>query len=287
MGEGTASFSRTPERALLPARQLLPPPSPARFTPQPAPRRLAERHSPQPPQNTPPFLPGLPRAKWNRACSNTTRFTRNLAGYERHSSASEFPAERLQTLHRGTSMSISAILNSSSNQYQIGAASNPYQQEMQQLGQALQSGNLSAAQSDFATLQAAFSQPAATTGSTSTGSASNPVAQAFNQLGADLRLGNVSAAQKDFSTVQQDLQNNLSPGHFHHHHHLSSGGGSGDSSNQNSLLQDLNQIGQSLTSSNLAGAQQAYATLQQQLQQFALGSEDSSQLSNMPLSLVA
>jgi hypothetical protein len=179
-------------------------------------------------------------------------------------------------------MSISAILNSSSNQYQIGAARNPHQQEMQQLGQALQSGSLSAAQSDFATLQAAVSQPATITGSTS-----NPVAQAFNQLSTDLRSGSLSSAQKDFSTLQQDLQNNLSTDHLHHHHHLSSGGGSGDSSNQNSLLQDLNQIGQSLTSSNLAGAQQAYATLQQQLQQFALGSADSSQLSNMPLSLVA
>ena len=184
-------------------------------------------------------------------------------------------------------MSISAILNSSSNQYQIGAASNPYQQELQQLGQALQSGNLSAAQSDFATLQAAFSQPATTTGPTPSGSTSTPVAQAFNQLGSDLQSGNLSAAQKDFSTAQQDLQNNFSTTQFHHHHHHSSGSGSGDSSSQNSLLQDLNQIGQSLTSSNLAGAQQAYATLQQQLQQFALGSEGSSQLSNMPLSLVA
>jgi len=184
-------------------------------------------------------------------------------------------------------MSISAILNSNPSQFQIGAPSNPYQQEMQQLGQALQSGNLSVAQSDFAALQAAFSQPAATTGSTSTGSASNPVGQAFNQLGTDLQSGNVAAAQKDFSTVQQDLQNNLSSDHVRHHHHFSSGGGSGDSSSQNSLLQDLNQIGQSLSSSNLAGAQQAYATLQQQLQQFALGSEGSYQLGNMPLSLVA
>jgi hypothetical protein len=184
-------------------------------------------------------------------------------------------------------MSISAILNSSSNQFQIGAASTPYQQEIQQLGQALQSGNLSAAKSDFATLQAAVSQPATTTGSTSAGSPSNPVAQAFNQLGTDLQSGSLSAAQKDFSTLQQDLQNHLSSDHFHHHHHLNSGGGSGDSNSQNSLLQDLNQIGQSLTSSNLAGAQQAYATLQQQLQRFALGSADSSQLSNMPLSLVA
>jgi hypothetical protein len=37
------------------------------------------------------------------------------------------------------------------------------------------------------------------------------------------------------------------------------------------LLRDINQIGQSLTSSNLTGAQQAYTTLQQQLQQYALG----------------
>jgi hypothetical protein len=271
----------------LPARQLLPP-KPGTLCPRAAAPRISPsailrnrrktlRH----------FFRTPPRAKWNRACSNTARFTRNFAGYERQSSASEFPAERLQTLHRGTSMSISAILNSSSNQYQIGAASNPHQQKMQQLGQALQSGNLSAAQSDFATLRAAFSQPATATGSTSTGSTSNPVAQAFNQLSTDLRSGSLSSAQKDFSTLQQDLQNNLSTDHLHHHHHLSSGGGSGDSSNQNSLLQDLNQIGQSLTSSNLAGAQQAYATLQQQLQQFALGSADSSQLSNMPLSLVA
>src|ERR1039458_9690369 len=220
-------------------------PSPARFAHPPPHRAISPsailRNRRKTLQH---FLRTLPLAKWNRACSNTARFTRNFAGYERQSSASEFPAERLQTLHRGTSMSISAILNSSSNQYQIGAASNPHQQKMQQLGQALQSGNLSATQSDFATLRAAFSQPA-----TATGSTSNPVAQSCN--------------------------------------HLSSGGGSGDSSNQNSLLQDLNQIGQSLPSSNLAGAQQAYATLQQQLQQFALGSADSSQLSNMPLSLVA
>src|ERR1019366_864889 len=151
--------------------------------------------------------------------------------------------------------------------YQLGAASNLCQQGVQQLSKDLQSGNLSAAQSDFATLQAAFSQPAATASTT------NSIAQAFNQLGTDLQSGNLSAAQKDLPTVQQDLQNNLSTNHFHHHHHLSSGSGSGsgDSTNQSSLLQDLNQVGQSLTSSNLAGAQQAYASLQQQLQQFALG----------------
>ncbi len=184
-------------------------------------------------------------------------------------------------------MSISGILSNNYNQYQLGAASNPYQQ-IQRLSQALQSGNLSAAQSDIATLQAAFSQPATTTSAT-TASTSNPIAQAFNQLGTDLQSGNLSAAQKDFSTVQQDLQSEGGPStsHFHHHHHFS--GGSGNSTDQNPLLLDLNQVGQSLTSSNLAGAQQAYATLQQEMQQFALGggTQSSTLLAQMPVSLEA
>jgi hypothetical protein len=172
-------------------------------------------------------------------------------------------------------MSISGILNSSYNQNQFSAVCSPYKQEMQQLSQDLQSGNLSAAQSDFATLQAAFSQPAAasastSTASTSSSSTSNPITQAFNQLATDLKSGNLTAAQKDYSTVQQDLQSQGGPSTGHHHHrHISTG--SGDSGTQNSLLQDLNQVGQSLTSSNLAGAQTAYSTLQQELQQFALG----------------
>jgi hypothetical protein len=63
-------------------------------------------------------------------------------------------------------MSISGILSRSYNQSQLSGASSNYQQQMQQLSKDLTSGNLSAAQSDFATLQAAFSQPATTSGST-------------------------------------------------------------------------------------------------------------------------
>ncbi len=169
-------------------------------------------------------------------------------------------------------MSISGILSSSFLQNQLSAVTSPYKQDMQQLGQDLQSGNLLAAQSDFAALQAAFSQSATTTASSSTASTSNPITQAMNQLATDLQSGNLSAAQKDFSSVQQDIQKqgNIPDTHLHHHSHH--GGASGDSSSQNSLLQDLNQVGQSLSSSNLSAAQQSYATLQQQLQQFALGS---------------
>jgi len=186
-------------------------------------------------------------------------------------------------------MSVSGILSSSFLQNQIGSVSSPYQQDMQKLSQDLQSGNVSAAQSDFATLQKAFQQSAPTSASSSTTTAI-PVAQSFNQLASDLQSGNLSAAQKDLSTVQ-DLQSQakLTNSHFHHRDHFGGGGGSSDSSSQNSLLQDLNQVGQSLTSSNLAGAQQAYATLQQELQQFALGggTQSSTLLAQMPVSVEA
>lgn len=168
-------------------------------------------------------------------------------------------------------MSISAILNSSFSQPQLGAVSSPYQQQIQQLGQDIQTGNLSAAQSDFAALQQAFSQPATSTAAASTTSTSDPIAKAFNELATDLQSGNLSAAQKDFSTVQQDLQSRAPSFHHSHHQHRIGTGGFGDSTSQNALLQDLNQVGQNLTSGSVAGAQQAYATLLQQLQPTALG----------------
>jgi len=171
-------------------------------------------------------------------------------------------------------MSISGIPSSTFSPYQLGTPANIYQQNFQKLGQDLQSGNLSSAQSDFATLQQAFSQPSTTSGTaaaTTSTATSNPIIQDFNQLASDLQSGNLAAAQKDYSTLQQDLQSQSGTGHHVHNHHRISAGGVEDSSSQNPLLQDLNQLGQSLTSSNLTGAQQAYAMLQQQLQQFALG----------------
>ncbi|MGD0507940.1 MAG: hypothetical protein ABSA27_09095 [Terriglobales bacterium] len=187
-------------------------------------------------------------------------------------------------------MSISGILSSSFLQNQLSSVNSPNQQDMQKLSQDLQSGNLSAAQSDFATLQQAYSQ-SATTPSASTTSTSSSAAQAFNQLASDLQSGNLSAAQKDFSTAQKDFPDKykIPPYHFHVHTPLGGGGGGSGSSNQNSLLQDLNQVGQNLTSSNLAGAQQGYATLQQELQQFALvgGTRSSTLLAQMPVSIEA
>jgi len=161
-------------------------------------------------------------------------------------------------------MSVSGIFSSSLIDTQsVQSQMQQVQQEFQQLGKDLQSGNLSAAQADFVTLQQSGPQ----TISTSSSQSSNPIAQAFNQLGKDLQSGNVSAAQQDYATIQQDFQNQASSsqataGHHHHHH-----GGRG--SGENEINQLIDQLGQSLQSGNLSSAQQAYSTLQQDFQQFA------------------
>jgi outer membrane protein assembly factor BamD (BamD/ComL family) len=90
------------------------------------------------------------------------------------------------------------------------------------LGQDLQSGNLQAAQQDFATVQQDAQQLSAnqqvaghghhhhhTESSQSSSSSSqqtNPVNQAFSALAQDLQTGNLSGAQSAFSALQNDLQ---------------------------------------------------------------------------------
>ena len=158
-------------------------------------------------------------------------------------------------------MSVSGIFSSSLFSYNTQSVHNnrqQIQQEFQQLGQDLQSGNLSAAQSDFATLQ----QFQPRTNSTSSSQSNNPIAQAFSQLSQDLKSGNLSAAKQDYTKIQQDLQNQATQGHPHHHH---GGGGSGASA----ISQLFDQLGQALQSGNVSTAQQAYNSLLQDFQQFA------------------
>ncbi|MGO9649080.1 MAG: hypothetical protein ACLPOO_13605 [Terriglobales bacterium] len=164
-------------------------------------------------------------------------------------------------------MSIAGILSSSlfnSNSQAVTSPQQQFQKEFQQLGQALQSGNLSAAQSDFATLQ----QNSASA-STASASSSNPLAQAFSQLGKDLQSGNISAAQQDFATIQQDTQSQSTPASGHHHHHHGGGAGSGQQSN---ITQEFAQLGQDLQSGNVSAAQQAYSAVQQSFAAFGANS---------------
>jgi hypothetical protein len=129
------------------------------------------------------------------------------------------------------------------------------QREFGQMGQDLQVGNLSAAQTDFATLQQL--DPQAGPSSSTQG---NPVAQAFSQLSQDLGAGNLAAAQKDFTTLEQDFASRT--GMWQRHHH-------GDAGPQSSLGREFSQLIAMLQSGNQNGAQQVYGTLQQDLQQFA------------------
>lgn len=148
-------------------------------------------------------------------------------------------------------MSTSGITGSMSSQMQ------QIQQDFKQLGQDLQAGNLTAAQSDFTTLQNALPQISSAPSSTS--QSNSPIVQAFAQLSQDLQSGNLTAAQQDYSTIQQDFQSRSSQTHHHHRHHF---GGS-----QNSQASQLfSQLGQELQSGNLSSAQSTFSSLQSLLQ---------------------
>lgn len=141
------------------------------------------------------------------------------------------------------------------------------QSEFQQLGQDLQSGNLTQAQEDFATLSQNFSaaNQTNTANQTNSNANNNPIAQAFNALSQDLQNGNLSAAQQDYATIQQDVQQQGASQTHHHHRH---GGGGSGGQEQSQINQAFNSLSQALQSNNLTGAQSAFATLQQDLQQF-------------------
>lgn len=155
-------------------------------------------------------------------------------------------------------MSIASIASSTLLHYSGQATQSnrqKWQQGLQQLGQDLQSGNLSAAQTDFATLQQLSPQ----IGSASSTQRNSAIAQEFTQLGTDVKAGNTTAAQQDFQQIQQQVSPTAAGTVHHHHHHVQQIG-------RDDVTQALQQLGQQLQAGNLAGAQTAYTALQQQLQ---------------------
>jgi outer membrane protein assembly factor BamD (BamD/ComL family) len=155
------------------------------------------------------------------------------------------------------------------NTQSIASRKQQFSQEFQQLGQDLQSGDLTKAQADFSALQQLGSN------STSSTQSNNPIAQDFAQLSKDLQAGDVSAAQQDFSKLQQDFQSQTPQVHHHHHHHHHPQADSTQSSSSAStgaISRAFDQLGQALQKGDLAAAQQAYSTMQQDFQQ--LGQSD-------------
>jgi protein subunit release factor A len=166
-------------------------------------------------------------------------------------------------------MSVAGISGSNFFQsYFTPSAQNKFQQiqsQFQQLGQDLQSGNLTQAQADYATLTQELPSAQQQSASTTTATSTNGIAQEFQTLGQDLQAGNLTAAQQAFATIQQDTQQALASGQTHHHHHAA---GSGQQNAGNTLAQAFGALGQALQSGNLSTAQQAYASLEQDLQQY-------------------
>jgi hypothetical protein len=178
-------------------------------------------------------------------------------------------------------MSIIGIL--SSNLFSAGAAQNTqssqntpsvFQQlktEFQQLGQDLQSGNLTAAQSDFTTLSqnlSGASLSSATNANSATGN--NAIAKVLAQLGQDLQAGNLQGAKQDFTNLQQDVQQLSSQqvgGHHGHHHHHTESSQSSSSQQTNPIAQAFSTLAQDLQAGNLSAAQSAFSALENDLQQ--------------------
>jgi hypothetical protein len=85
---------------------------------------------------------------------------------------------------------------------------------LQSLATDLKSGNLSAAQQDYATVQQDLQSSAVSRhphlhhhsgGSASSSTSQNSLEQPFSQLGQDLQSGNLSQAQSVYATPQQEF----------------------------------------------------------------------------------
>jgi len=107
---------------------------------------------------------------------------------------------------------------------QSGTQQNTFGQDFQKLAEALQSGNLSAAQQAFTTLSQDIStQTQSVQASSQASNGNSPFATALSQIGSDLQSGNLTGAQQTLSSLEQ-----AGPQAHHHHHGGGGKGGGGD-----------------------------------------------------------
>ncbi len=130
--------------------------------------------------------------------------------------------------------------------------------EFQQLGQDLQSGNLSAAQQDFATLSQNSSTQTSSVNSSTPSNSAVSLKQSFSDLKTALSSGDISGAQQAYSQIQQDFQANGAQGaHGHHHHH---GGGAPPVQGQDTSTSSTADLMSMLTGATNSSATSAYST---------------------------
>src|SRR5690349_11494920 len=91
---------------------------------------------------------------------------------------------------------------------------NGMRQNFQQLTQAIQSGDLSSAQTAYASLIQALPNQGANAANGAAGQ-NNPFQQAIQSIGSALQSGNISGAQQ----ALQAFQSQMKGAHHGHHHH--------------------------------------------------------------------
>jgi hypothetical protein len=130
------------------------------------------------------------------------------------------------------------------------------QNDFAALGQDLQTNNLTQSQSDFSQLQNHI-QAVTTAPQTPSLSPAQQVRQDYTQLADALQTGNVTGAQSAFAALQQALQSQAG----------TSAATTTTSTNSNDpIANDLNTLGQALSSGNLGQAQSAFSQLQNDIQ---------------------
>jgi soluble cytochrome b562 len=152
-------------------------------------------------------------------------------------------------------MSISSIASSSVYQ---NSYTNPFKtvkKDFQDITSALQSGNMSAAQTAFSAFQ---TDASALNGTTS--SNNNPVSQDIQGLGTALQSGSLSDAQQALSKIHSDIKGH---GAFARQQMEMQSSLSSGSDTENTLKQDFQNLSAAIQSGNLTDAQKAFATLQQ------------------------
>ena len=180
-------------------------------------------------------------------------------------------------------MTVSCVSSTlSTYQTDVQSPRNQSVQAFKALQSALQSGDLSGAQTAFAALQKDLQPPSPTTQASSAAGQSTQMSeggQDLETLANALSSGDLSGAKQAFASLQQDLQGTGRAGRHHHHHHGGSANSTtqasqaGNNSEQDSQIsqgaKDLADLQSALNSGDVAAAQKSFASLQEDLQNTA------------------
>lgn len=154
-----------------------------------------------------------------------------------------------------------------SNVSNVQSAYQPIKSGFRQLAKDLKAGDLTQAQSDYATLSNDISASPLQGNETLT--------QDLGVLGAALDAGNLTDAQAAFKTLAHDLRQ---AGRTRHHHHEPRDGGplhidTGHRPPPGPIAEAFKSLKSALKAGDIGGAQEAYSTLQQVLAQYGLSAD--------------